>query len=272
MFANAMEVFKLLDKSNCRKCNETTCLAFASKVFLGQKPLDMCPCVDPEILKRYGGKEKQLRSSEEEMENTLSDLKKKLQDCDLEDAARRTGGRFENNRLTLKIFGKPFSLENSGRIITDIHTIPWLVIPVISHVLHCKGMPLTGRWMSFREIDNAREKNGLFVQRAEKPLQKIADTHPDLFEDLTLLFNGRETQNRYDSDISLKLVPLPLVPILICYWKAEEGMESDLRLFFDSSASVNAGADIAFNLGAGLVRMFEKLTITHAWNEAAVHG
>jgi len=49
-FANAMEVFKLLDKSNCRKCNEKTCLAFASKVFLGTKPLELCPFVAGPVL------------------------------------------------------------------------------------------------------------------------------------------------------------------------------------------------------------------------------
>jgi len=30
---NAMEIFKLLEKSNCRECNEKTCLAFAGAVF-----------------------------------------------------------------------------------------------------------------------------------------------------------------------------------------------------------------------------------------------
>jgi len=32
-FSNAMGVFHLLDKSNCRKCNDQICLAFSSKVF-----------------------------------------------------------------------------------------------------------------------------------------------------------------------------------------------------------------------------------------------
>jgi len=270
MFTNAMEIFKLLDKSNCRKCNETTCLAFASKVFLGQKSLDLCPSIDPEILKRYQAREKPNKPGERG--NALKEVKSQLKRCDLEEAARRTGAQFINNRLTLKICGKPFSLENSGRIITDIHTIPWLVLPVISYVLHCKGIPLTGKWISFREIENAREKNGLFVQLTEKPLQKIADTHTELFEELSLLFNGRETQNFYDSDIALVLEPLPLVPILICYWKPEEGMEPDLRLFFDSSVSENAGEATAYNLATGLVMMFGKLTITHSWNETYVHG
>ncbi len=46
MFANAMEVFKLLDKSNCRDCNEATCLAFASKSS-GQRDLSDCTHLDP---------------------------------------------------------------------------------------------------------------------------------------------------------------------------------------------------------------------------------
>jgi len=35
-FNNTMDVFKLLPKTNCRKCNKPTCLAFAAAVFKGQ--------------------------------------------------------------------------------------------------------------------------------------------------------------------------------------------------------------------------------------------
>ena len=37
---SAMEVFKHLDKSNCRECGEKTCLAFACAVFQSQKEID----------------------------------------------------------------------------------------------------------------------------------------------------------------------------------------------------------------------------------------
>ena len=36
---NAMEIFKLLDKSNCRDCGEKTCLAFAGAVYQGRKKI-----------------------------------------------------------------------------------------------------------------------------------------------------------------------------------------------------------------------------------------
>ncbi len=105
--------------------------------------------------------------------------------------------------------------------------------------------------------------SGLFVQRGEKPLKKIADTYPGLFEDLTDMFSGQPLERQYESDISLVLYPLPKLPMLICYWKPEDGMESDLNLFFDRSAEQNGGSGMIFGLATGIVRMFEKFALTH---------
>lgn len=262
-FANAMEVFKLLDKSNCRKCNEATCLAFASKVFLGEKSLHLCPSLSPEVLEKYQDKQKQKMTSEEFRDILVADLKKEVETCDLEAAAPRVGGVYEKGRLTIRILGKPFSIDTKGQMYSDIHINPWIAGPVLQYVLHCKGVPLTGEWVPFRELKGGREKNGLFVQRSEKAFRKIADTYTPLFEDLIGLFNGKEVENHYESDISLVLYPLPRVPMLVCYWKPDDGMDSDLNLFFDSSAEDNANIDIVYGLCAGIVVMFEKITLKH---------
>ena len=50
---NAMEIFRLLDKSNCRECGEKTCLAFAGAVFTGQKSLSQCPKLDPDTIASF---------------------------------------------------------------------------------------------------------------------------------------------------------------------------------------------------------------------------
>lgn len=266
-FANAMEVFQLLEKSNCRQCNESTCLAFASKVFLGQRCLDECPLLDPQVIRKYGGKQERVAPGESDRARILESLKKNLQDLDLAQAAQRTGGDFMDGCLVLRIFGKPFALDSRGRFKSDIHINPWIVMPVLAYVLQCKGAPLTHNWVPFRELKDTREMNSLFVQRAEKPLRNIADTYPNLFEDLILIFGGKKVHNHYESDISLTLYPLPRLPLLVCYWRPEEGMESNLNLFFDSSASVNGSAGMIFGLATGIVRMFEKFALTHGVKE-----
>ena len=69
--------------------------------------------------------------------------------------------------------------------------------------------------------------------------------------------------NHYPSDVVLVLHPLPLIPLLICYWRAEDGMMSDLNLFFDASAEDNLGISGIYALGTGITRMFEKLALRH---------
>jgi hypothetical protein len=53
------------------------------------------------------------------------------------------------------------------------------------------------------------------------------------------------------------------VPLLICYWKPEDELESDLNIFFDSTAEQNLNIESIFTLGTGLVIMFEKLSLRH---------
>jgi len=48
MALKALDIFKLLPKTNCKKCGCPTCLAFAMKLAQKQASLDQCPDVTPE--------------------------------------------------------------------------------------------------------------------------------------------------------------------------------------------------------------------------------
>lgn len=48
MALKALDIFKLLPKTNCKKCGCPTCLAFAMKLAQKQTSLDQCPDVTPE--------------------------------------------------------------------------------------------------------------------------------------------------------------------------------------------------------------------------------
>ncbi|MCP4694350.1 MAG: DUF3786 domain-containing protein [Desulfobacterales bacterium] len=259
---NAMEIFKLLEKSNCGKCNETTCLAFAGAVFLGRKRLEECPGLPPDVLERFGGKPEKSKL-EQDQEESLNQLKNKIRDVDLSSAAPRTGGVFSGDKLTIKVLGKDFSVDARGNLSSDIHIHPWVAAPVFNYILRCAEAPVSGKWVPLRELKDGEPFNGLFVQRCEKPLKKVADAYTDLFEDMIHLFNGKQVENHYQSDISLVLHPLPKAPILICYWRPEDGLESSLNLFFDSTAEDNLGIKSVYGLAAGLVVMFEKISLRH---------
>jgi acetyl-CoA decarbonylase/synthase complex subunit gamma len=54
MALSGVEIFKLLPKTNCKKCGHPTCLAFAMKLAQRQASLDACPDVSEEAKKILG--------------------------------------------------------------------------------------------------------------------------------------------------------------------------------------------------------------------------
>jgi hypothetical protein len=262
-FKNAMEIFKLLEKSNCKKCELPTCLAFAAAVFKGEKQLGDCPQLDQDLVRRHTREPRRQSRIEADQQAAMSELKSKVAALNLEEAARRIGVPFDKDRLTLRIMGKNFSVDTEGTLYSDIHIHVWVAGPVLNYILYSKGVPEAGKWVPMRELPHGNDWAQFFEHRCEKPLKRVADTYPALFEDMVHLLNGRKTSNHYQADISLVLRPLPKVPILVCYWKPEEGLASSLNLFFDANAEQNLPIESIYTLGAGLVQMFEKIALRH---------
>jgi len=258
-----IEILKILNKSNCKECNELTCLAFAAAVFKGNKQLEECPHLKSDVIEQFGGKTHKRKSSEQDREESVEQLKRRVATMDLSSAAELLGAGFSDGKLLIKICGKNFSVDSDANLSSEIHMHPWVTVPILSYMLNCKGVPVSGKWVPFRELKGGKTWHRLFGQRCEKPLKKVADTYTDLFNDMLHIFNGRQVENHYQSDISLVLHPLPLVPILICYWKPEDGLESTLNIFFDSTAEDNLNIEAIYTLATGLVIMFEKIALTH---------
>lgn len=259
-FNNVMEIFKLLNKSNCQECFEPTCLAFAGAVFKGQKHLRECPHLSADIIEQFNGQK------EAETDSVIPDmelLKQQVVAIDLAAKAPSLRGRFDDGRLTFKVLGKDVSIDSQGNFFSDIHAFPRLVMPVLDYVVHSSGKALSGNWVPFRELPNGRAGNGLFVKQCETRIKKVADSYPEFFEDLIRLFNGKQIEKHYQSDISLVLYPLPNVPFLICYWLPDEDIASDLHLFFDDTAEDHLSIGSVFSIGAGMAQMFEKIALRH---------
>jgi hypothetical protein len=258
-----LDIFKLLDQSNCRECHEKTCLAFAAAVFKGKRQLEECAHLSKEVIEKYSGNTGKAQSVEEDMRRFMGRLKEKIKTIDLSEAAGRVGGKFSGNRLTIKVLGKDFHVDSDGSLSSDIHINPWISIPLLNYVLYSPGKPVAGKWISFRELNRGSVQYPLFQRKGEEPLKNVADSYRDLFKDMLELFNGKKEENHYESDVSLVLYPLPLVPILFCYWEPDEGLDSDLHIFFDESANDNLDLESLYTLTIGLVHMLQKISLRH---------
>ncbi len=260
---NPMEIFKLLNGSNCRECGEKTCLAFAVAVFKDKIPIHACPHLPAEVISRYDRKTEKPNTIDEDKAEAVETLKQKIPSIDLAETARRIGAFFSNNQLTIKVFGKNFSVAATGALSSDIHINAWVAFPVLNYILNGSGTAPSGNWISFRELRGGPPRFAHFQQRCEKPLKRVADTYTDLFRDMLEIFDGKQNTGHIDSDVSIVLHPLPLFPIQICYWRPEEGIESSLHIYFDSSSDKNLDIESIYTMCEGIVTMFEKISLRH---------
>ncbi len=262
---NAMQIFMALEKSNCRECGEKTCLAFAGAVFCGTRRMSECPKLNDATLTQFASEANGSLGQENDLETYISELKKQVIQLDYSTTAIRIGAQGKGDVLQMKILGKHFGIRKNGSFSTDLHLLPWLLIPFLQYVLNCQGESVSGQWVSYRELPGGKEKYALFKKRGEDVLRQLADRYTDFFDDILHMFDGKAVEKQFEADVSVVLQPFPLIPIMICYWRPDEGLASSLNIFFDKSAGNNIGADSAFSLGTGLVQMLEKLATHHGF-------
>ena len=262
-FSSHLEVLSLLPKTNCRQCRQASCLAFSVAVLQGKKATADCPYYQGSESPESGGGPGQESDLERDMRKTLENLQQQVREIDLEKAAERCGGLYRQGKLTLHCLGKPFSVDAAGAVHADCHVNRWVSIPILNYILDCTGRKPREEWIPLRETRGGADWWRLFGQRCEKPLKKVIDDYTDLLELLVEIFAGEPAPDSFDSDIAIVLHPLPRLPVLLCYWKIEEGMDSSLHLFFDVTAEENLRIEAIYSLCVGLVTMFEKISQTH---------
>lgn len=258
-----LEIYRLLAKNNCGRCQLPSCLAFAAAAAAGRKNLSDCPLLDEQTKQRLAAR----LSAKPEQElyqfvKDLSELEQQIAALDLAAIALRIGGTFQHGRLVIKSLGKEFQIDQQGQVHSECHLIPRVKAPLLAYAASPQHQDITGRWLNFRDLPGGMERQNLFASRCERILKELADQHPGLLHDLAELFQGTKAEG-FEADIALILHPLPHFPLLICWQALEDGMESALTILFDACCGVNLPAQMAFSLCIGLAQMFEKIAALH---------
>lgn len=258
-----LDLFKHLPKTNCARCGAATCLAFAAAVINGDADLSDCPLLDPGAREQLARRVEQPVNLERIRESQVQEMRGRIAGIDLLSRAAILGGVSNGRTLTIKCLGRDFEVDRQGAVASQCHTHAWFTLPLLDYILQCSGGDAAGGWVRFRDLEHGAAWGPLFERRCEMPLKRIADAFSGLFGDLVQMFSAQASPPAEDSDLAVVLHPFPRVPVMICYWRQEEGMESRLRLFFDAHAERNLPIGSIFTLGTGLARMLERIMYTH---------
>lgn len=260
---NPLEIYSLLPKTNCGRCYLPSCLAFAAAVVKGEKKATDCPYLEKSAAAKFGPDSGMRDPDELKRQEKVRELQDKVAGLDLAAIAEKLGGEMAGDCLRVKSLGKSFLIDRQGKVSSECHTHSGLTIPLLSYIVESEGTDPAGDWVPFRELRDGAPMAPLFASKGEQGLKKLVDAHTDLLELLIDLFSGQRQEPGFSADISVVLYPLPKLPVLIGYWKAEDDMESDLNIFFDSTAGDHLEIRSIYGLAVGLVMMFEKIARKH---------
>jgi len=133
---------------------------------------------------------------------------------------------------------------------------------LLHYLITAEGLPVSGEWITFREVPSGPFYYASFVKRAIVPLAKCFGEGPSLLNQVS------ETVGQVlDSpgDIALKIFGLPRVPVVLALWKGDEEFPAEANVYLDKSVSSYLSTeDIAYLSGAvvykviGISRQFGK--------------
>ena len=257
-----LEIYKLLNRSNCQKCMLPSCMAFSVAVVQGGKQLKDCPELDAQVLEAAGVPENPRQSIEDEQQISLNKMIRMVAEIDFSSVAERLGGTVYHDKLAMNCLGKEFIIDNSGEMTSECHYNQWVHIPLLSYIVHGQGKEISGQWCPFNQLEGAASWSRFFTHRCEEDLRQLADAHTDLFFELLNLFAAQEVAET-DADYSLVIHPLPKLPLVIHYWPAEDDFPSKMSIFFDRSAPDNLNIEYIYTITRGIVEMFRQLIVKH---------
>jgi hypothetical protein len=256
-----LDLYKLLNRSNCKECGLLSCMAFAHAVINGEKKIEDCPHLNPEAVEDLGEK---LISRDKEKEYNLSaePFKKKVSKVVFGTVAEGLGIPIVDGKLIVKALGKDFIVSPDGAMESAIHIHTWVAMPIYSYIITGGNKPLAGKWVSFEELKRGSSMSNFFNKRCLEPLRQMAESHADIFFDMLDVFAAQKIEG-FQADYARVLYPLPKVPFLILYWRPEEQFESKLKILFDKTADHFLDIDAIYILGRGMVEMFKNIISRH---------
>lgn len=105
---------------------------------------------------------------------------------------------------------------------------------ILHYLVQAGGSPLTGRWITFREIPSGEFYYSAFVKRAKDPLVAAFGSKPRRLIEVAARLGGEE---RTEGDASVYFQVLPRIPLCLILWAGDEEFPPDGNILFDANIS-----------------------------------
>jgi hypothetical protein len=234
----AVEIYKLLPKTNCGKCGTQNCFGFAAQLAARVATPDDCPAMTEaareSLRENSTGKDD---SPGTVYEQALEVLKKKIKVVDFIKAAALFGADYlgtdaleitflnEKYRITKdKIFD---ASENEAR--------PWISILIYNHLCMPDPPAPSGEWISFGAIPQSHAKDKAWIHHVEEVVAKHFSGNVAALKAACERLGGVKTAAQGDQDAAYEFHFFPHYPVLLLFYNEvpEENFPAQCKILLD---------------------------------------
>jgi hypothetical protein len=236
----AVEIYRLLPKTNCGTCGTPTCFGFAAKVASGLASIDACTNLSDAVRQELAsGQGAAAGRPGTVYEQALDSLRPKFQALDLQHIAKTFGADLTGPDSLELPFPNTRYRVTKGRI-TDLEgkePIPFISILIYNHLCMPDPPPPSGEWITFASVPASHAKDKAWAAHVEAVIARRFSGDLEGLKGACMRMGGKIAETKGSHDAAFEFRFFPRYPALLLFYDAvpEEDFPAQCKLLLDKT-------------------------------------
>jgi len=238
---SAVEIYKLLPKTNCGSCGLSSCFGFAAKLASQQASVDDCPNMTDaarETLREADAEQKDVQGTV--FEQSLRALQPKVQALDFPRIAALFGVTLIGpDRLEIPFLNERFTVTKEAIVdASGNQPQPFISILIYNHLCMPDPPPPLGEWITFSSVPASHAKDKAWAGHVEDVIAKHFDGRIGDLRAACEKFGGVPARIGGNHDAAFEFRFFPHYPALLQFYDSvpEENFPAQCKLLLDKTA------------------------------------
>ncbi|MDA8100090.1 MAG: DUF3786 domain-containing protein [Nitrospiraceae bacterium] len=234
----AVEIYKLLPKTNCGACGMPTCFGFATKVAAGMASIDACTNLSEAVRRELARDTAGRRESPGTVyEQALMALRPKFAALDLAALAKTFGADvIAPGRIAISFLNARYTITRD-RITDDRGTepLPFISILIYNHLCMPAPPQPSGEWITFSSVPASHAKDKAWAGHVEDVIARHFAGNAEGLRAACEALGGIRAEIKGSHDAAYEFRFFPRYPALLLFYDAvpEENFPAQVKLLLD---------------------------------------